>query len=223
VLDHVTIGVSDLERSRAFYDAAVTPLEIPVTRGEEYYEWGDFSISRSRGRAVTRRAHVAFAARSREHVDAFHRAAVAAGGTDNGAPGLRPRYHKDYYGAFVLDPDGNNIEAVFHGSPGTPGAIDHVTLRVRNGAAADRFYDVVAPGERNRTVFIAEGEPTENIHFAFAAPDNAAVDEFWRVGTEAGFISNGEPGERPEYHRGYYAAFLLDPDGHNVEAVCHNR
>src|SRR5438128_1010666 len=82
VLDHVTIGVRDLEASRAFYDAALAPLEIPVSRGDEFYEWGGFSISRAEGRAVTRRAHIAFAARSRAHVDAFHRAALAAGGAD---------------------------------------------------------------------------------------------------------------------------------------------
>jgi len=222
VLDHVTIGVRGLEPSRAFYDAALAPLEIPVSRGDEFYEWGGFSISLTGGRAVTRRAHVAFAARSRAHVDAFHRAALGVGGIDNGAPGLRTKYHGDYYGAFVLDPDGNNIEAVFHGSPGTPGSIDHITLRVRDGARSDRFYDTVAPGERGRSVFLAEGEPTENIHFAFVAPDNAAVDEFWRLGTDAGYIDNGIPGER-HYHRGYYAAFLLDPDGNNVEAVNHNR
>jgi catechol 2,3-dioxygenase-like lactoylglutathione lyase family enzyme len=223
VLDHVTIGVSNLDRSAAFYDAALAPLEVPVSRGGEFYEWGDFSIARTPRRARTRRAHVAFAARSREHVDAFWRAATAAGGTDNGEPGFRPRYHDDYYGAFVLDADGNNIEAVFHGSPGIAGAIDHVTLRVRDGGAADRFYDLVAPGERGRSLFLAEGEPTANVHFAFAVADNAAVDAFWRAGTAAGFIDNGAPGERPQYHRGYYAAFLLDPDGNNVEAVCHNR
>ena len=114
MLDHVTIGVGDLERSRGFYDAAFAPLEIPVSRGDESFEWGDFSISRTGGRAVTRRAHVAFAARTREHVAAFWRAATGAGGVDNGPPGLRPVYHRDYYGAYFRDPDGNKLCVVCH-------------------------------------------------------------------------------------------------------------
>ena len=65
--------------------------------------------------------------------------------------------------------------------------------------------------------------PTENLHLAFGVPDNATVDEFHRVAVAAGYESNGPPGERPVYHAGYYGAFVLDPDGNNVEAVCHNR
>jgi catechol 2,3-dioxygenase-like lactoylglutathione lyase family enzyme len=234
VFDHVTIGVSDEDASRRFYDAAFAALEVPVTRGDDFLEWGDFSIGLAPRRARTRRAHIALAARSRAHVDAFWRAAVDAGGTDNGAPGLRPRYHADYYGAYVLDPDGNNVEAVFHGVDRAPGEIDHLGLKVRSLRLARRFYEtVLAPlgqtvvreeplGFGGR-LWLDEGDPTENIHFAFAAPDNATVDAFWRAGTEAGFIDNGPPGERPVYHPGYYGAFLLDPDGNNVEAVCHNR
>jgi catechol 2,3-dioxygenase-like lactoylglutathione lyase family enzyme len=240
VHDHVTVGVSDLDRAKAFYDAALAPLELSVPYdGEELYEWGDFSISKTGGRAVTRRAHFAFAAPSRAHVDAFWRAATSAGGRDNGPPGLRPVYHEGYYGAYVLDPDGNNVEAVFHGSPGRPGAIDHVSIRVRRLGLAQRFYRAVLEPLAARVVrddeqllglagaegslWVGEGEPTQNLHFAFVAPDNASVDAFWQAGVDAGFIDNGPPHERPQYHKGYYAAFLLDPDGNNVEAVCHNR
>jgi catechol 2,3-dioxygenase-like lactoylglutathione lyase family enzyme len=238
VIDHVTIGVTDLDRSAAFYDAALAPLEMSVPHvDEQFLEWGDYSISRSRGRARTQRAHVAFAARSHAHVDAFWRAAIAAGGVDNGEPGFRPHYHARYYGAYVLDPDGINVEAVFHGpEPARPGSIDHLTLRVRSPRLARRFYETVLEpidvattedplGFRRdgSTLWILEDEPTQNLHFAFAARDNAAVDAFWHAGTAAGFIDNGPPGERPQYHAGYYAAFLLDPDGNNVEAVCHNR
>jgi catechol 2,3-dioxygenase-like lactoylglutathione lyase family enzyme len=237
VFDHVTIGVANIDVSRRFYDGAFAALEVPVSRGDEFLEWGDFSIAITPRRARTRRAHVALAARSRAHVDAFWRAALDAGGTDNGAPGIRPHYHESYYGAFVLDPDGNNVEAVFHGVGRAPAEIDHLSLRVRNRALSERFYaavlEVFAPRRYglddaagflsgNGGLWLYDGKPTENLHFAFAAPDNAAVDAFWSAGTEAGFIDNGPPGER-RYHRGYYGAFLLDPDGNNVEAVSHNR
>jgi catechol 2,3-dioxygenase-like lactoylglutathione lyase family enzyme len=122
VIDHVTVGVGDLQRSREFYRRALVPLgfaEIGPTPADAHeIEFGleeaaDFAISTaySAGPPV----HVAFAADRREQVDAFHAAAIAAGGRDNGAPGPRPEYAEGYYGAFVLDPDGHNIEAVHHG------------------------------------------------------------------------------------------------------------
>ena len=125
MLDHVGIAVSDFRRARAFYSRALAPLSIAVvmevgpeqtggsshagfgSEGRPYFWIGD-------GAAPSGRTHVAFAAQDRAAVDAFHAAALAAGGTDNGAPALRPHYHPDYYGAFVLDPDGNNVEAVCH-------------------------------------------------------------------------------------------------------------
>ncbi|MFZ3235384.1 MAG: VOC family protein [Stellaceae bacterium] len=117
MLDHVTIAVSDLGRARAFYDAALQPLGIErlYAEGESFAGYGTgrrafFWIGRRD--LVATGTHVAFAAPDRATVDMFYRVALAAGGRDNGAPGLRPRYHADYYGAFVLDPDGHNIEAV---------------------------------------------------------------------------------------------------------------
>jgi catechol 2,3-dioxygenase-like lactoylglutathione lyase family enzyme len=116
VIDHVTLRVADFEASKAFYSAVLGPLghklgcEDPVQR---LAEWGDFSIAAD-GKPLTRDVHVAFAAKSRQEVDAFHRAALEAGYRDNGPPGERSVYHKGYYGAYVLDPDGNNVEAVFH-------------------------------------------------------------------------------------------------------------
>jgi catechol 2,3-dioxygenase-like lactoylglutathione lyase family enzyme len=121
VIDHVAIAVADLERSRRFYAQALAPLGF-----EERGSWSeqereivfgvkgadDFAISDRYGTGGT--VHVAFRARAREAVDAFHAAALAAGGRDNGAPGFRPEYARDYYGAFALDPDGHNIEAVWH-------------------------------------------------------------------------------------------------------------
>jgi catechol 2,3-dioxygenase-like lactoylglutathione lyase family enzyme len=121
VIDHLTLGVRDLAASRAFYLAALAPLGFveqgPWSEGAGEVGFGppgldDFWIStRYEPGAGT---HVAFAADSPEQVDAFHRAALAAGGRDNGAPGPRAQYSPGYYGAFVLDPDGHNVEAVFH-------------------------------------------------------------------------------------------------------------
>jgi catechol 2,3-dioxygenase-like lactoylglutathione lyase family enzyme len=118
VVDHVALSVSDLARSRKFYGAALAPLGF----SEMYEKWemvgfgagdrDDFGIFRRD--PPTSAAHVAFAAPSREAVDAFYEAALSAGGRDNGPPGLRRQYHAGYYAAFVLDPDGNNIEAVHH-------------------------------------------------------------------------------------------------------------
>jgi catechol 2,3-dioxygenase-like lactoylglutathione lyase family enzyme len=122
MLDHVTIGTSDLSRARRFYDRALKPLGI-----ERLYAAGETASGYGAGKkaffwisardAVLTGVHVAFAAPDRATVDAFHAAALAGGGRDNGAPGPRPHYHRHYYGAFVLDPDGHNIEAVCHASP----------------------------------------------------------------------------------------------------------
>src|SRR5579871_6123267 len=119
MLDHVTLGVSDLARSVKFYDRALVPLGIArlYAEGERFAGYGVapkafFWIGT---RASSRSgAHVAFTAKDRGAVARFHSEAIAAGATDNGGPGLRPHYHENYYGAFVLDPDGYNIEAVCH-------------------------------------------------------------------------------------------------------------
>ena len=121
IIDHLTIGVSDLERSRRFYAQALAPLGLdelgPSERRPPRISFGtkdedDFAISEEYEQGG--QLHIAFAADSTDQVDAFHAAAVAAGGRDNGAPGPRPEYSDGYYGAFVLDPDGHNVEAVFH-------------------------------------------------------------------------------------------------------------
>jgi len=121
MIDHITFGVADLDKSIAFYDRAFQPLGLQrlfdppgPARATGYGDkrpW--FWLAEhdpTRGKL-----HIALRADSKQTVDAFHREALLAGGTDNGAPGLRPHYHAGYYGAFVLDPDGHNIEAVFHG------------------------------------------------------------------------------------------------------------
>ena len=119
LIDHVQLVVRDLDASRRFYAAVFEVLGIPMGgKGEDYFWADELFVSTANSKAaqgkLTGRHHLAFQARDRAMVDAFHRAALAHGGQDNGAPGLRD-YHPGYYGAFVLDPDGNNIEAVYHG------------------------------------------------------------------------------------------------------------
>jgi catechol 2,3-dioxygenase-like lactoylglutathione lyase family enzyme len=124
MIDHTGVNVSDFGRSRAFYLEALAPLgyrlilELPGDLAPEGVMGigvppkPDFWVAG--GEPQSPRLHVAFRAANRSQVDAFHQAALAAGGRDNGPPGPRPHYHPDYYGAFVLDPDGHNIEAVCH-------------------------------------------------------------------------------------------------------------
>ncbi|MGX5728937.1 VOC family protein [Pseudoxanthomonas beigongshangi] len=119
LIDHLQLVVRDLDASRRFYQAVFEVLEIPMSGSGEDYFWADeLFVSTASSEAaqgeLTGRHHLAFQARDRAMVDAFHRAALANGGRDNGAPGERA-YHPGYYGAFALDPDGNNIEAVYHG------------------------------------------------------------------------------------------------------------
>jgi catechol 2,3-dioxygenase-like lactoylglutathione lyase family enzyme len=125
MLDHIGLSIADFERARVLYEAALKPLGLGAimevtaeeTGGDAHAGFGEndkafFWIGT--GAKPRGGTHVAFTAKTRAEVEAFYRAALAAGGRDNGAPGLRPEYHPNYYGAFVFDPDGNNIEAVCH-------------------------------------------------------------------------------------------------------------
>ena len=119
LIDHIHLVVADLERSKRFYTAVLAALGRSLDgEGPDYFWADELFVSTPSSRAAagepTGRVHLAFQAADRATVEAFHRDGVAAGGTDHGAPGLRP-YHPGYYAAFVLDPDGNNIEAVYHG------------------------------------------------------------------------------------------------------------
>ena len=115
LIDHVHLRVRDLDASKTFYIAVLEVLGIPVGQSNEHFFQADelFIDTMDPGGSPSR-VHLAFQARDEDMVAAFHKAALAAGGKDNGAPGERP-YHPGYYGAFVFDPDGNNIEAVIHG------------------------------------------------------------------------------------------------------------
>ncbi|MFC0342581.1 VOC family protein [Paracoccus niistensis] len=119
LIDHVQLAVEDLPACLRFYQAVLDALEIPMGGTASDYFWADeLFVSTTESKAAqgtaTGRHHLAFQAKSRQMVDAFHKAGLVAGGRDNGAPGERP-YHPGYYAAFLLDPAGNNIEAVYHG------------------------------------------------------------------------------------------------------------
>ena len=132
LIDHLQLVVSDLAASHAFYSAVLEALDVPMGGSGDGWFWADELFVSTRDSeaaqgALTGRHHLAFQARDRAMVDAFHRAALASGGRDNGAPGERD-YHPGYYAAFVLDPDGNNIEAVFHGEARRSAPSVHITF-----------------------------------------------------------------------------------------------
>jgi predicted lactoylglutathione lyase len=237
VFDHVTVRVSDHQVSRRFYETVLRPLGHTISlSGSHFHEWREFGIAQSReDRPVTRRLHVAFVARSREDVDTFWRAGMNAGYASDGEPGVRAQHHDHYYGAFLLDPDGNSAEAVFQGRVRAGvNVIDHLWIRVADLEASKRFYETVAPvlalrittvglerfdvAARDQSFAVVRGAPSENVHLAFPAVDRTQVADFYHAALAAGYRDNGPPGER-RYHPGYYGAFVLDPDGNNVEAV----
>ncbi len=129
MIDHLTFGVTDFDRSTAFYDATLAPLGLTrlVNFSDDGVSVAAYGFDQpflwlAGERPVSGLMHFALTAKTRADVDAFHAAAIEAGGTDNGAPGLRPQYHPDYYAAFIHDPDGHNIEAVCHAPTGSTSA-----------------------------------------------------------------------------------------------------
>ena len=192
----VTIRVADLGASERFYDTVLSTLGID--RGSS-----EFSLEPRDGEhPVTRDVHIGFRAPSRAEVDLFWRAGTGAGYQDDGAPGPRPQYTEDYYGSFLLDPDGNSAEAAHHGAMRGEGAIDHLWIRVADVDASKRFYADIAPHAGFRLVderpararFAGEGgsftllagRPTENLRMTF---------------------------------RGSVTGVRVDPDGNRVEIV----
>jgi len=231
--------VSDFDAARRFYTLA---LGDPTSEDQSFTEWREFGIARaSADKPPTRRLHVAFRAHDRAEVDRWWERMTAAGYRSDGEPGERPQYSESYYGAFVLDPDGNSTESVHHDTSDPERAlIDHLWLRTASTADAKRFYETIAPTVGisldhakpdfvhfrdgiGSFSFVTGDEPTEHVHLAFGVDGRDPVDAFHAAATGAGHPDNGAPGERPVYHPGYYGAFVLDPDGHNVEAVFHDR
>jgi catechol 2,3-dioxygenase-like lactoylglutathione lyase family enzyme len=234
--------IDHLDAARALFTQVFELLDFDGERGDggDLDEWNDFSISQADGaHPTTRGAHVAFAAASRAQVDDWWRALTQAGYRDDGAPGPRPQYSPDYYGAFIRDQDDNSIEAVHHQTAtARAGLIDHLWIRVADLDATKRFYAAIAPtlglevGDRGDRLHLRAdsggftllpGPPTQNLHLAIGVGNQEAVHDFHRTGLRAGGRDNGAPGERPHYHPGYYGAYVLDPDSNNIEAVFHDR
>ena len=238
MFDHVTIRASDRAASERFYDLVLGVLRIERTGTDEtFVEWNDFSVAvLDDENPVTRGLHVGFVAASPEQVDAFWRTGTEAGYASDGEPGPRPEYSEEYYGGFLLDPDGNSAEAVHHDGVRQGGNVDHVWIRVADVAASKRFYELVAPhggfrlatdtperaqfaGESGSFSLVAGERPTEAVHLAFTVGSKEPVHRFHEELVAAGYRDNGAPGERPDYGPGYYAAFVRDPDGNNIELV----
>ena len=241
VFDHVGIAVSDLAASERFYRTVLSVLGVEPSHADaELVEWDDWDIGPTDPEhPVTRGLHVGFRARDRAQVDAFWQAGVDAGYQDDGAPGPRTQYGPTYYGGFLLDPDGNSVEAVHRDRQDAvpDGRVDHLWIRVRDPQASRRFYTTIAPhaglrlahddpgrvqlcGRDYSFSLVRDERPlTEHVHLAFPAREDATVRAFHAAALAAGYEDNGAPGERAVYHPGYYGAFVLDPDGHNVEVV----
>jgi catechol 2,3-dioxygenase-like lactoylglutathione lyase family enzyme len=193
VFDQVTIGVSDPAASRAFYEKVLGALGRVVTASADGDRAGELAIvPASASRPVTRGLHLAFVTRSRDEVDRFWQTGTDAGFPSDGAAGPRPIYAPDYYGAFLLDPDGNSIEAVHHGSARRgPSAIDHLWIRVADLGRTRAFWDALVPalgleirGERPERFHVAsadrsfalvqDGPPTEHVGLVFRPVDGVA-------------------------------------------------
>jgi catechol 2,3-dioxygenase-like lactoylglutathione lyase family enzyme len=243
MFDHVTIRVPDRKVSERFFDAVLEQLGIDTSyRTKAFTEWQDFMLTgATKEQPATRGLHVAFASPTREQVDAFWQEGVDAGYGDDGPPGPRPRYGVDYYSAYVRDPSGNSIEAVHHEARrGREHIIDHVWIHVSDLDASRHFYRLAGAAagfelghsEPGRATFavspprssfsLVTGPPTANLHIAFPGSDEA-VRRFYDEEVASGYRGNGKPGERARYHPGYYAAYVLDPDGNNIEVVNHHR
>jgi hypothetical protein len=165
----VTVHASDRQASQRFYDVVLATLDVEPT---------DFAVVQA-GAAVTRGLHVGFVGQSRDAVDEFWRTGTDAGYRSDGEPGPRPVYGEDYYGGFLLDPDGNSAEAVHHDDLRRGGSVDHVWIRVPDLAEARRSYlqrglsigyegpERVRFGGENGSISILVGEPSENVDIAF--------------------------------------------------------
>ena len=262
MLSHVTFGTQDVRRAKAFYEATLAPLGFGLQKdGRGYFALG-MAANRypwvyvmkpfdRRPASWGNGTHLALLADSEGAVQAFHETALANGGSDEGAPGLREHYSADYYAAYIRDPDGNKLQAVhFHNGRSQAAAnqgVSHVTVGSNNLERSRAFYASVlrplelAPTEDDDEEAVAYGVPGSELpvfyahlpfdglpatwgngtHVAFLAPNRAAVISFHAAALNAGGADEGGPGPRPHYSPSYYGAYVRDPDGNKIQAVCY--
>ena len=194
----VELRADDLATSRRFYATVLGALLIAPTRRDAEGRgvgWADFALAQADAeQPPTRRLHIGFAAPSREAVDAFWEAGLRAGHNDDGPPGVRAQYVHDYYGAFLLDPDGNSVEAVHYDGVRRDGTVDHLWIRVADLDVARAWYEALAPtagwrvrdadearvqvevpGAGGSLALVADGRPlTQRAHLAVVAPGGGA-------------------------------------------------
>jgi catechol 2,3-dioxygenase-like lactoylglutathione lyase family enzyme len=242
MFDHITLRVDGLVSATSAFTAVLDELEIKQTTSTPSFSvWGNFALTQTDAEhPIARGVHIAFVAPTPAHVEQFAQAGIDAGFADDGPPGPRPQYGDDYYAASLKDGAGNSFAAVHYDGERPRGNIDHVAIYVDDVAASTAFYSTIsaaaglairrqtddrttfAVGASDGSFLVIAGEPTKNIHIAFSGDDDD-VRRFHADAIAAGYRSNGEPGERPRYHAGYYAAFVLDPDGNNIEVVDQHR
>jgi catechol 2,3-dioxygenase-like lactoylglutathione lyase family enzyme len=242
MFDHVTLRVADLADASRAFAAVLDELQFTQTTSTQSFSvWGNFALTQTDGEHPTaQRVHIAFIAPTPGHVDRFAQAGRAAGFADDGPAGPRPNYAKDYYAASLKDGAGNSFEAVHRDGRRPTGNIDHLVMRVSDVATTTAFYSAIGAavgltirqqgvdraaftvGASDGSLLVIAGEPTQNVHVAFSGQDDD-VRRFHADAIASGYRSNGEPGERPQYHEGYYSAYILDPDGNNIEVVDHHR
>ena len=242
MFDHVTLRVPDLTAATSAFAAALDHLEIEqTTETPSFSVWGNFAITQTDDEhPIARRIHIAFIAPTASHVGRFARAAIDAGFAEDGPDGPRPDDGGTYHATCVRDAARNEFEAVHRDGRRPRGNIDHIAIRVKDVEASTSFYTTIgiaagltirgrtadhtafSVGESDVSLLVIAGEPTRNAHIAFSGDDDE-VRRFHADATAAGYRSNGEPGERRRYHPGYYSAYVLDPDGNNIEVVDHHR
>jgi catechol 2,3-dioxygenase-like lactoylglutathione lyase family enzyme len=241
MFDHVTLRVADLAGATRAFKAVLDQLEIEQTaKTPSFSVWGNFALTQTDAQhPIAERVHIAFIASTTAHVELFAQAGIDAGFAENGPAGPRPEYGEDYYAASLKEGAGNSFAAVHYGGERPTGNVDHVAIYVEDLVASTAFYSTISAaaglaigrqdadratfgvGASDGSFLVIAGEPTRNIHVAFSGDDDD-VGRFHAQAVAAGYRSNGEPGERPKYHEGYYAAYVLDPDGNNIEVVNHH-
>src|ERR687891_1250955 len=242
MFDHITLRVADLALTSSALQALLDQVEIEQTTSTPSLSvWGNFALTQTDDEhPIARRVRIGFTAPTTAHVDRFAHVGLDLGFAADDSAEARPDHVGAYYAAFVKDAAGNSFGAVHRDGARPQGNVDHVAIHVSDVEASTAFFVTIGAAAgltvrrrtRDRTTFtvgaadgsflVVAGEPTRNVHIAFSGEDDD-VRRFHANATAAGYRSNGEPGERPRYHEGYYAAYVLDPDGNNIEVVNHHR